>query len=1106
MQSFRLSRVATMLFFSGMCALVYQVAWFRELRLIFGASTASSAAVLAVFMAGLGFGGARLGKLADKVPNALLLYGNLELSVAVLAGITPLLVMASSSVYLAAGGSTTLGTTVATLLRLVLSVLVLGPSTFLMGGTLPAAARAVEREGDGARRRIATLYGVNTLGAVVGALLANFALLEVLGTRSTLWAAALVNALVAVFARALSRSPSSRDAPIDASTMDAVRAAPQVKAVSELVPWFPPVAAALAGGVFMLMELTWYRMLAPILGGSSYTFGLILAVALVGIGVGGALYARGKTEATLRAFAATCALEAVFIAIPFALGDRLALFTGSLRPLSKLSFGSSVMVWAGVASFVVLPAAIVSGLQFPLVIGLYGRGGDKVGRDVGNAYLANTLGAIVGSLAGGFGLIPMLGAVGCWRLSVIMLALGSGLALALDSRHRVGARRDGAFFRGMALTVLGLLLVAGTGPTGVWRHSGIGAGRADGYFESGDPNNIKNFIAYFSRDQEWEKDGVESSVALGRSGGYSFIVNGKSDGHSTIDSGTQVMSGLLPALLHPAPKSTLVVGLGTGSTAGWLASIPSMERVDVVELEPAILEVARACAPVNKSVLDNPKIHIQLADAREVLRTTPSRYDIVFSEPSNPYRAGISSMYTIEYYKAVRERLLEGGFFVQWLQAYEVDAWAVSTAITTIRQVFGAAEIWETEASDLVVVATVNRRPPADVARIRERLKEEPFLSATRSVWYTESLEGLLAHYVANTALSDAVVQNGLGAINTDDQNLLEFAFARSVGKAKRVDTAMHAVAARMNIELPPLSMPLEPETLIEERWLSQAMGQRPLNPLPSRYPTIPLGKVLDEYRRGRHTTALAAWKKLERKPRSYAEGLVVSEMAARVGVGADLDLIELGPPSMRDLLRGIALARTSDLQGASESLTRGFVLARKDPWTLPTVMHAAIEAAGSIGIQRRDLARPLFDVLSQPLAVDLSREHRLDVLARLAFLTGDPNLCASTLEKNEPPRPRKDVLEMRLHCYRLTKNPLAARAEDDLVAYLELTAEFGAGIKASAPAPTLAPLPPPTAAFGAGHAAGAGAGVPAVDAGEVPDDDEVHGKAAAPPRDAAAD
>ncbi|OGQ26241.1 MAG: hypothetical protein A2138_04275 [Deltaproteobacteria bacterium RBG_16_71_12] len=268
--------VATLcLFGSGLCALVYQTVWLRAFRLIFGASTPSTAAVLAIFLGGLGVGGIVLGRWVERSARPLVTYGNLELGVALSTAVTPFLLDGASFLYRSLGGSEGLGI-VSTPVRIALSAIVLGVPVVLMGGTLPAAARAVTSAGDVGRRGLSLLYGTNTLGAVTGVVLSTFLLLEVYGARRTLWLACLLNALVAVAARAVGRK------------LDAVVAAPPLpvdekRALVASTRWVL-VAAFITGAVFMVAELVWYRLAAPLLGGSTYTFGLVLACALLGVG------------------------------------------------------------------------------------------------------------------------------------------------------------------------------------------------------------------------------------------------------------------------------------------------------------------------------------------------------------------------------------------------------------------------------------------------------------------------------------------------------------------------------------------------------------------------------------------------------------------------------------------------------------------------------------------------------------------------------------------------------------------------------------------------------------------------------------------------------
>ncbi len=279
-------------------------------------------------------------------------------------------------------------------------------------------------------------------------------------------------------------------------------------------------AAGVVGFAFMLMELVWYRMLAPILGGTTYTFGLIVSVALLGIGLGGALYPvcfRGRRP-SLQSLSLTCGLEAMFLAIPFALGDRLAIAAAMLHESNRLGFPGEVLGWSAIAVIVVLPAAIVSGVQFPVLIALLGRGDKDVGRQVGSTYAFNTMGSILGSLAGGFGLIPLLSAVGAWRAVGITLA---GLCAYLAVVAARGQRQWRNRLAPVGIGVMAVLLLTFIGPTAVWRHSDIGSGRA----RLPKPWTENARIMWENQQRHgivWEADGVEAGVAIAVESGLLF--------------------------------------------------------------------------------------------------------------------------------------------------------------------------------------------------------------------------------------------------------------------------------------------------------------------------------------------------------------------------------------------------------------------------------------------------------------------------------------------------------------------------------------------------------------------------------------------------------
>jgi len=972
-------RVAALLFLSGFSALVYQTVWLRQFRLIFGASTYATGAVLAIFMLGLGLGSALLGKRADAKERPLRYYARLELFIAGAAAISPILLSLAARVYFASGGSPQLGIFGATMLRLALAAMVLGPATLLMGGTLPAAARAVETDGDEGRRTVALLYGVNTLGAVAGTLLATFVLLEHLGNRTTLLIAAGVNVVVALAARGMTLTGAAGFSPPNVESEQPASASPRLVYA----------ASAITGFSFLLMELVWYRMLSPILGGTTYMFGLVLAVALAGIALGGVLYATlRRAPATIEAFAVTCGLEALAIVVPFALGDGIALLANALRELGAAGFAGHGAGWVLVTMIVVFPAAVISGIRFPLLIALLGRGRESVGRQIGAAYAWNTAGAIVGSLAGGFGLLPLLSAPGTWRLIAVLLA-----ALALASM--VVARRAMPLVAITAFTAFAL--TTATGPTAVWRHSGIGAARGP---EAKTPNDLRRYVNERRRTVLWERDGRESSVAVVKSIDAAFIVNGKSDGAARGDAGTQVMLGVLAAALHPRPQSALVVGLGTGSTAGWLGAIPTMQRVDVVELEPVVLEVARVCSSVNVDVLSNRKVHIEIADAREVLLTTSNRYDLIASEPSNPYRAGIASLFTHEFYSAVRARLRPRGIFAQWTQAYAVHPETMRTVYATLTGVFPHVQTWRTTRGDVVMLAS-NEPLVIDLDALSARLRTEPYRSASFNAWRATDVESFLAHFFTNEGFARAAAKQAK-AINTDDRTVIEFGFARSIDAGTAVQDQLGRDAERTRMT--------RPRVLGAVDWAA-VERKRP-------------------------------WLPRQDTPRDLGEAAIMASEAADAGDPRAEELaraLAYAEPIEADAILGMLRARQRRYDEAAALLSRAFIAYRKSPWPQRKILEPAFPIAHEVAKTSPQRARTLFAALSQPFAAFQFEETRIFtriVMAPLFDRCGAETIAA--LQAAEPfPIWNREVLTIRANCYALAKRPESAEAWKDLERYV---------------------------------------------------------------------
>lgn len=1026
----RLSWVAGLLFGSGLCALVYQVAWLRLLRLIFGASTASSAAVLAIFMGGLGLGGLLLGRRADRASRPLLLYAKLEAGIAVAAALSPLLILIAHHLYVSLGGSTSLGMVAGTGVRVLLATVVLGGATFLMGGTLPAAARAITSGQDDHRQAAAWLYGANTLGAVTGALATTFFAIELLGVRSTVLAAAALNALIAGLAAWIARAERLRPT----SNRVAADDSPSVKAGRFAALGFVGVAAAVVGFVFLVMELVWYRMLAPLLGGSSYTFGLILAVALIGIGLGGLAYAAlaPYLKPTLLTFAATCALEALLIAVPFALGDRLAILAMLLRPVGDASFWLLVAAWSAVTIVVALPASSLAGFQFPLLVALLGKGRQGLGRDLGAAYAWNTAGAIVGSLAGGFLLIPSLGALGTWRTMVILLVLLAGTAIMLEARSRMP--EPARLLPAIAASTAAIWMLFATGPTAVWRHTPIGAGAMPASFEGA--NDVRNMMQAVRRSIDWQADGRESSVAIHTLDDLSFLINGKADGSAVKDAPTQVMSGLIGAALHPNPKRALVIGLGTGSSAGWLADVASIQQVDVYELEPAVLEMARRCAPVNRNALDNPKVNLMIGDGRELLLTTDARYDVVFSEPSNPYRAGVASLFTREFYRAARRRLEDDGIFLQWLQGYGVDSQVVRTVLATMRAEFSAVESWQVHNNDLLLIASP-RLIGHDLVRLRARLSEQPFRSALEHVIGAEGVEGFYTGFVAGPALATAVLASEGQRLNTDDHPIIEFGFARGLGRDLEFSVSRLARLAQARGE----ATPRVHGGSITPLQLAEATSARNTRwEIPTRFaPTSDQGfdfrvEARNAYLRGELAAASRLWQQQNQPPRHPIDRIWLAEALAAEGSEAPFAVDAFATQTARARLHLVQGNR----EAASRALVAAFTIARSDPWAFRPMLQRALLLASQVGQGEPATSERLFAALAEPFAVSQFDDLRLRVRLELAQVTDFAARCGPALAPLEPHVPwEESILTLRLRCYQTIRDTRLAAAQQDFESFL---------------------------------------------------------------------
>ena len=462
----------------------------------------------------------------------------------------------------------------------------------------------------------------------------------------------------------------------------------------------------------LLDEIAWTRVLVMIVGGSTYAFTLVLLTFLLGIGLGSAFVARARAispprQVTAASAGAAQGLTAAGAALLFLFFGQLPRY---ILAVFQVPGATARLALLGLAvGAVVLVPAIGMGMTFPLLTDLVAREDEARGADVGRAYALNTLGSIVGAVVTGFVLVVWLGSdrtlrIGLALNGVAALALvalaARGVAEASEAHRRLRAR----VLSGGALAVLALTTAVAVSP---WSTRLFDLGPTIYGRGLTTPAQRQAFLGHAGMRQLAFREGWNATVSAWESGpGRSLKVNGKADASDHGDMDTELLLGIAPVALHPPPgaSSALVIGFGSGATTRVLADVPGMRRVRVVEIEPAVLEMARYFLSVNDTVLARPAVSVVVDDARSALQIDTARYDVIASEPSNPWLAGVATLYTPEFFRIVRARLAPGGVFCQWVQLYQLPLPVVAAIVRNVHSVFPHMQVWFSSPWDLMVL------------------------------------------------------------------------------------------------------------------------------------------------------------------------------------------------------------------------------------------------------------------------------------------------------------------------------------------------------------------------------------------------------------------
>jgi spermidine synthase len=762
-QDWMLAGVVACFVLSGFAALLYQTAWLRQFSIAFGTSELAVATVLAAYMGGLAFGASIAACYVDRVTRPVLVYGLLEAGIAISALAVPWLLIAAASLYTMVLGDQPAPPDAASvgqsMFYLVTAFLILAIPTGFMGATLPLLIRHVVQRNVQLGPRVAMLYASNTVGAVFGTVVAGFVLLPVLGLKGTVWVGVAINLVVFMIAARLARHLQPLDkiplsALNDGAHMGFFRCCikPWFSSASsfaqkartvlcEQPAWILPIML-LSGANAFYYEVLWTRLINHVLGGSIYAFSTMLASFLSGIAIGGALagrFARTREQAAwvfaLVQIAIGFCSVAVYSWMEHAIPDTREVFSDALF-----------------AAIVMLPATVFIGATLPLAIRILSRDEHDAGTGTARVYSWNTVGAIFGAVLAGFYLIPLLGFEGSIRLALIV-----NLLLCLWTLIVITPRRLASI--GVVAALI-LAVVAVYQPERPW--------------------TVINASGFASNDDY--RDSNEVYFAVGRSatvlmtakdGWMNLRTNGLTEALIEAKGAPPTLQNqrwltALPVAARPDAKSLLVVGFGGGVA---LEGAPdSVKDIDVIELEPEVIEANRAISTFRSDdPLADARVNIIINDARNALRLSSKRYDIIVSQPSHPWTAGASHLYTLEFMAIAKDHLHKDGVFVQWMNTEFVDEELLRTLAMTLLNVFTNVRAYQPSPGALFLLASDGElKIEHEIARTGRPLNEHINHYARLGL---NSIED----FVVSLALDERGLQDFArgGSISTDNLNMM---------------------------------------------------------------------------------------------------------------------------------------------------------------------------------------------------------------------------------------------------------------------------------------------------------------------------------------------
>lgn len=760
--------VLVLFFCSGATALIYEVVWSKYLAQMFGSTIYAQTVVLAVFMGGLALGNRWFGARSECVLRPVRAYAFVELAIGLYAFFFPSLFSAVDKLFVVLGGAVLEHSLLLLVLKAALSLALLIVPTILMGGTLPLLAVFLQRSSLEGGRQSARFYSINSLGAVSGAAIAGFYLVQNWGMVASLQLTALVNACIAAAAMLLSRTVDPKEAGERRAVTPLV-----LKSEAVALRW-AGLLVALTGGISMGLEVLASRSMAMLFGSSLQSFAVVLICFILGISIGSAVVAsprwrglQASRPVTILLVAAALWIGLLVIRIESWVEIYRVLRSGLARSTTGYVFHQFLAV--GIAMVVLgIPAALIGAVLPLLIRGVSGHGA-RLGEQVGRLLTWNTVGAVGGVLVTGFLIMPRLGL----RNAFLFLALGLAIAGMVASRQAQLSRLMKCSGAVSALLVI-LMYVGNDG----WRHvMSSGAFRARETEVSHEAMKLRkaHVKILFYEDAPDATVDVEQGDGIGAPADVGLRLNGKADASSRIDLCTQLLLGHIPMAACPDAKDVFVLGLGSGITGRAVLAHP-VERLVIAENCEPVVRAARYFNEWNGGVLTNPATRIWMEDARTILKLSPKKYDVIISQPSNPWMAGVGSVFSREFYGLAASRLKDGGVMAQWFHVYDMHDGIVNLVLRTFGAVFPHMEIWDSGSGDLILLGSLKAWPSEP--SIYRKLFSRPSARRDLEMVGISSPEALWARQLASQNTAFAIA--GPGPIQSDFFPTLEYEAPRA--------------------------------------------------------------------------------------------------------------------------------------------------------------------------------------------------------------------------------------------------------------------------------------------------------------------------------------